>query len=264
MQLNEILGFSRKEPNAKKEKNVRKLAPIAYNLNNMGFKIYKGFKGDPTFRMLPLKNRTSQNTSNIYTLLIDSNPYWVDYPKRDNSFICTNGKNYAQAHGNVYQLYPEGDPLIAICPEYDIWKSFPKLFKVIKITGMGAFNNVLTRLGRTVNIELNNMNSENLREELEYVLQQTEKHKLKLWRANTGTELGKLKHLFLVKFFKTKPKGKTNMEWLDYLMSPENNGFKLKKLSEIIKEGNINQYYNIGEFNRGSREIWFSAPAYFI
>lgn len=69
--------------------------------------------------------RISQNVNNLYTrLLSDILPDWKDYPKRSQSFICTNSKNLSSFYGNSYLVFPENGAKIGICPRADIWDSF--------------------------------------------------------------------------------------------------------------------------------------------
>jgi len=69
--------------------------------------------------------RISQNVNNLYTrLLSDILPDWKDYPKRSQSFICTNSKNLSSFYGNSYLIFPENGAKIGICPRADIWDSF--------------------------------------------------------------------------------------------------------------------------------------------
>lgn len=69
--------------------------------------------------------RISQNVNNLYTrLLSDILPDWKDYPKRSQSFICTNSKNLSSLYGNSYLIFPENGAKIGICPRADIWDSF--------------------------------------------------------------------------------------------------------------------------------------------
>ena len=69
--------------------------------------------------------RISQNVNNLYTrLLSDILPDWKDYPKRSQSFICTNSRNLSSFYGNSYLIFPENGAKIGICPRADIWDSF--------------------------------------------------------------------------------------------------------------------------------------------
>lgn len=67
--------------------------------------------------------RSSANTSNYYTVIIDEFYPKRGYPKRGLSIICANApnKNYARSYGNVYAIFPYDGTPIGVCPEEDIW-----------------------------------------------------------------------------------------------------------------------------------------------
>ncbi len=70
-------------------------------------------------------NRKSKNTSNYYTLVLDNDVRWKDYPKRSQSFICATG-TYSEMYGNLYVVVPLENQPIGICPTKDFWFSFEK------------------------------------------------------------------------------------------------------------------------------------------
>ena len=67
--------------------------------------------------------RTSANTRNYYTLIIDNSPLWKQYPKRSKSLICLTGD--AQ---RFFHVFPYDGLKIGICPEKDMWFSWKKIF----------------------------------------------------------------------------------------------------------------------------------------
>ena len=69
--------------------------------------------------------RKSKNTYNFYTVVIDEDPRWKDFPKRSKSMICTTDRGMANMFGTVYYVIPlELDKNIGVCPDEDIWWSF--------------------------------------------------------------------------------------------------------------------------------------------
>ena len=71
--------------------------------------------------------RKSENTFNFYTKLFsDVLESWKDFPKRNNSIICTTseGKASTYAGNEAFCLFPKNDVKIAICPANDLWDSF--------------------------------------------------------------------------------------------------------------------------------------------
>jgi hypothetical protein len=70
--------------------------------------------------------RRSANTHNTYTMYMDNSPIWSDFPKRSHSMICSSGY-YAEDFGNLYAVFPYDNTPIGICPDFDLWESFPRL-----------------------------------------------------------------------------------------------------------------------------------------
>lgn len=69
--------------------------------------------------------RISQNVNNLYTrLMSEILPEWKEYPKRSNSFICTNSDALSSFYGDSHLVLPENGAKIGICPKADIWDSF--------------------------------------------------------------------------------------------------------------------------------------------
>jgi len=69
--------------------------------------------------------RISQNTINIYTrLLSEILPSWSEYPKRNNSFICSTSPNRASEYGRLLVVFPKNGAKISVCSDLDIFWSF--------------------------------------------------------------------------------------------------------------------------------------------
>ena len=74
--------------------------------------------------------RKSQNTSNHYTIAIDTSPYFAGWPKRSKSLVCTTNEIRAGRYsergregvaGALYAVFPTDGLKIAICYDQDIW-----------------------------------------------------------------------------------------------------------------------------------------------
>ena len=70
-------------------------------------------------------NRTSANTKNYYTLVMDHFLPELGYPKRSKSIIMGNTKNleYVQAYGTTYAVFPYDGVKIGVCEHEDLWYS---------------------------------------------------------------------------------------------------------------------------------------------
>lgn len=75
-------------------------------------------------------SRKSEYTTNYYTILLDNNPLWKDYPKRSKSFIghssISRASKYEIEGRNLCLVLPKNGSKIAACPEFDIWDTQAK------------------------------------------------------------------------------------------------------------------------------------------
>lgn len=87
-------------------------------------------------------NRTSRNTNNFYTGLIDKLPSWKGWPKRSRSIVCATEYTNANKYGLLYYVLPKNGAKIGICSKPDFWHSFPLVQKRLKIDSMADFNSI--------------------------------------------------------------------------------------------------------------------------
>lgn len=83
---------------------------------------------NPTTR--PTLRRSAMNIGNYYTIWIDNNPKWQDYPKRSKSLICSTSLKTAKSYGDPIVVVPLINTKIGICPTVDIWKSFKLIYSL--------------------------------------------------------------------------------------------------------------------------------------
>lgn len=106
--------------------------------------IGEGFKDDFGFiQPSKFKRESAWANRNTYTVLIDNLPSWKAFPKRSKSIIMTTEHENARGRGisgRVYIVFPVNGSKIGICPEEDIWDSFPKLMSRFGLTHMNNFN----------------------------------------------------------------------------------------------------------------------------
>lgn len=81
-----------------------------------------------SFAIPSLSKRTSANTSNEYTLVLDNSPEWNKFPKRSESLICGTIANagYAEGFGELHIVLPidNWSTDIGVCSDFDLWTSF--------------------------------------------------------------------------------------------------------------------------------------------
>jgi hypothetical protein len=207
------------------------------------FKIYRGIdyasRGNLLIGDSRTEERISAGTQNYYTQIMDNIlPEWKPFPKRSRSFICSTNAGKANQFGNLYRVYPIGDPLVGICGAQDIWDSFNRFVpeeledwfdNIASMVGIRAKDDLQTILEI---IKLLDEDWDNIKNNHSERLLCNKYH-------------GKFIHISkkqLVKF-------KSFSLFLSWIFST--NGFKLKKLSQIKTIPN-------------DVEIWFSGPALFV
>jgi hypothetical protein len=224
---------------------------LAIQQANKGNRIYRGLghNDEPVLfkPQMPPGTRASAHTDNTYTLFIDNNQKWSNYPPRSASIIASNDLSVAEGFGNTYLVLPEGNPAIGVASRADFWISFPRLREL----DAGDYWKLP---------DLNGAISYTIRKWF---------HR-SLWRPRSWPELKKdlasidkinhfsfpipvQKPLDLVwakKLLSFHP-GTTMEQKLEYLLDPQANGFELTSLSEFTSDDQ-------------EKEIWLSAPCWFI
>lgn len=248
---------------------IKHKCPIAYTSI---LKIYRGIEN----KTKPLLYgdsrdfvRKSRNNKNYYMILMNTIlPSWSKYPDRQRSFICATTISNAISYGNVYRVYPVGNPIIAICPTHDIVdNSFKELLGDGSVESIDImFRNIQRYLRLPISDEISDVVStvdiinSFFKQEHKYILSLTEIddwfktktyhileliiHELQSTKFNFifGLSLSEIKK-FVIRFQKVT-------DFLELLLNPTKNNFRLIKLSEITTLPRNN-------------EIWFSGPAYF-
>lgn len=172
---------------------------------------------------------------NYYNLLLSNLPSWKKYPPRNKSISCTtdwdNAKersldSYSEGGDNVYYVLAKDGSKIGECPSDDIWYSFEVLRDV------GAFN--LNRFNLMLNdfIEINYGRKSSMETNYKVFLKVC--MNLDKKRDNNLLDIALESWNYNVRnLFKGYVNGNTPLiKYLDHLLDPENNGFKLKKAGD--------------------------------
>lgn len=223
---------------------------IAIQQASNGNRIYRGLShnDDPVLfkPQMPKGTRSSANTNNTYTLFIDNNARWKDYPPRSASIIATTHDDIAQGYGTTYLVLPEGNPKIGIALANDFWRSFPRLSQVPNLYELpdvnSAISNVITQLSHTSYYRPSSWPQ--LQKDL-HMIDQVNYLSFPNLPKNSKLDLNFAQGL--LSFYP----GSTMEQKLDYLLDPQANGFELTNLSSFTSGEN-------------EHEIWFSAPCWFI
>jgi len=219
---------------------LMKKCPIAYKSK---FKIYRGIKTDSDilFGDSSKHFRASAGTKNYYNFLISKIlPEWRRYPARSYSFICSTDEYSAAGYGNLYEVYPVGNPLIAIAPEEDVWDCFPKSGRISNFAGY------LKDISKFLKVSCHDTWPLFGKE-----IQQMDKN----WAMvkKDPIKYGKFTELCSMCFDIDPTRFNSMTELLSRIFDPAINQFKLVRLSDIKKS-----------YSYSENEIWFSGPAYFL
>lgn len=153
---------------------------------------------------------------NYYTLLFDNLPSWKGWPKRSKSIVCTTSSdqafNRASFSGAAYEVHPKKGSKIAVCPAEDIWFSFIDVERNI-----GNLND-LNRLLYYNLFEENDISTYN--EMLDYDITIDE-------LKDNMHEEDYFSEGFNILFFDIKKNEKIITGYLNRILDPDKNGFKL-------------------------------------
>jgi len=221
---------------------------------NKGVRIYRGLSHtESKYRhkaQMSFGSRVSRNTENYYTLIVDHDEAWSDYPPRSASIICTNKTNVASGYGTTYVVLPEGDPLIGICSSLDYWDSFPRVKDLGgDHTGLSDLNLIIRRMAKEYahlpNFSPTDYN--HLTQVLEIIDEEIAARDVN-WADHLNSQDWKM-HEQAQLMLRT-PTGSL-LERLQWLLKPEPNGFHRVHLSEMAKLP-------------GTHELWMHAGIYMI
>lgn len=96
--------------------------PLVRGMRMTGERSYLTLHGAAGFR-------TSANTSNHYTVILDHVLSPLGFPKRSASMICANWPNrkHAGGYGVQFAIIPYDGVKIGVCPHYDMWETEIKI-----------------------------------------------------------------------------------------------------------------------------------------
>jgi len=212
---------------------------------NSPFKIYRGMPKNSYSGLLfgnsSKITRKSANTGNYYTELMDNFlPAWNDYPSRSKSFICSTANFTAAEYGDLYQVYPIGDPIIGICPQRDIWDSF-KNINLADFSAMFQWIQDICNIPKKdswADIESTIIAADVCWENEDNDFEEEKNVMMRAIHNNVDA----VSNVTLEKFG-------SFTEFLTWLLDPKRNKFQVKKLSQLPSMNN--------------NEVWFSGAAYF-
>lgn len=221
---------------------------------NKGVRIYRGLTHtDSKFRykaQMPFGSRVSRNTDNYYTLIVDHDPDWSNYPPRSASVICTTQRGVSMGYGTPYVVLPEGDPLIGICSSSDYWDSYQRVHDMSNGYGSLSDLNFTIRMMAKQLVHIDKFQPtdyNHLVQVLEIIDEEILAHPVK-WSDHVDSADWKMREQ--AKLLTKTPEGSL-LDKIQWLLKPEPNGFAHAHLSEMSQLPD-------------SRELWMHASIYMI
>jgi hypothetical protein len=176
--------------------------------------------------------RPSANTSNLYTLFVDSDPRWDNYPDRSRSLICTNTWRTAKSYGDPHVVLLKNHSRIGICSEGDWWLSFGHLMAELRryqnssIYDMSDLNKILADAYKTVFAqEISLHSADTLTADLDRLGTHLREHDLDYWASLGRKEEYVFGQSGLFKLFLSQDASMT--ELLSQLLDPAANDFSV-------------------------------------
>lgn len=156
---------------------------------------------------------------NFYNLLLSNLPSWKKYPKRNKSVICTTSSENARHRGRdiYYFVLPVDGANIGICPDRDIWDCFND-----SGVDLEDFGNHLDDFFETNNISVSDNDYNDFVDACKKIDKYKEEGSLDIYDSFSD---------WLIKFKKTD---KTFLEYLNNLLNPNKNNFKLVTVGKKI------------------------------
>jgi len=172
--------------------------------------------------------RISQNVNNLYTrLMSEILPEWKEYPKRSNSFICTNSNALSSFYGDSYLVLPENGAKIGICPKADIWDSFRLTLNHTSIPEFVAEIRAILSIANEKSLEsINNLLVDGTVEEIVLAMDRATEF------LHTPPGLDSIDDYRMKDVFKNDP----NLTLLDYIrkqLDPIKNNFSLTTIEQL-------------------------------
>lgn len=217
---------------------------FAKEKDRQGQTIYRGtFMTDPIRLVDPSIRgpRKSANTNNLYTLWMSNNPQWAEFPRRDQSSICSNKHYTADSYGStLVVVVPIRNCQIGICPGNDLWHCFDKRWP------LGGLEEFVVAIENFIklnwNISIDGGSYVDMIKTFRFVDKQLE---------TTGLENIKGKDGFSIKYILTLLLKCGTLEKLfEYVLDPKANKFKTMSWYDYKLSRN--------------QEIWFSDVCLFI
>lgn len=219
-----------------------------------------------------MRRRASEGFNYVNIMLSEILDSWKEYPRRDQSFICTTSHQDAMYYTSTkkpYRVFPLENQLCGLCPKEDLWYSFSNLISEandLEFTSLNRFqialNNIIATVknmkeGSKVHFTTSDRFDANAQQVRDVFDSLTNDLKTEINRKNNLIKefimelYPSSRPLLLYIVNKLKSNNTDVLSILDSLLDPATNGFKLIKPEYTTSIS-------------GKREIWMSGKVLFI
>lgn len=185
-------------------------------------------------------NRTAANTYNYANLWLSNHSDWSAYPPREKSFICSTSGDYVESYGQPYIVIPSDSSTIGICPDQDLWDSFPEVNEATAELGMDEFMRVVHELIQDAG--KSTAAAEKDWDMLAFVINDIDTNNVKQLMKNGQESTNELAEHLLS--FMEKNRLATLYEVFERVFDPKTNGFSMQKAATLDADSN--------------REVWMT------
>lgn len=269
MRLRNFLNEERRSKKIKKEEFFELLKTKCDKALN-GSSIYRRLDsdyddGNSTYMYVDStkSERTSAYTINYYTLLMDHIlPSWKGWPKRSRSIMCaTKGNEHLQVQdkeGYIYRVFPFDNAKIGLCSKYDIWESFLMLKKFFDSYDIPNINFFILGLEKVfqkligLSKESASPDSQSFKgylEDLTNFIHKTDIDPSVIRKELLKGDTFAIAVFVSIHYHLSQDKSQTMIQYLDNLMNPKKNGFKIIESGDKIPN---------------NRELWIEGESLLI
>lgn len=180
--------------------------------------------------------RSSENTENFYTVLLDTNPLNKGFPLRSKSFVASTSHKTAGGYGERTQLFPFNGVKIGFVNRPDIWRT------ILTFPDLGFEDNILALQKFWKYIMGPSLEPESMEEAIEYLRKKDPKDVMQVFKDLTTFE---------------PPAGEPPEETVKRIIKDLPTAYSYQKMGcDVMTIGNYD--------STGNSEVWFSGPCVLV
>lgn len=175
--------------------------------------------------------RRSANTKNYYTLIMNNDTSWQDYPKR--KLICSLYTYDDELRD--YKVLPYNDTKWGVCMATDLWWSFPEI-EEYDISKLKNFNDYLHFIAKYLRVKIDDNNLEVFKKSLKLIdkglKKKEEKGETIEWKPDTGFSQKEMEKNIVHMANQILEQGGA-YQFLVNTLNPDENGFSVVTVNDL-------------------------------